>query len=693
MAEVPITYIGNITIPTANYDLICAYFTVELTIQELYDQRPYLYFAENYSIDVSTACASAYGTVYTFGGQAYGRYAIGDSGFNAIVAEIKSRNPYWPEVLVGSYPCGNLDGASNSVAMGSVPIVIKTSDDLYFISYAEFKYNTPSQAQKSIIESYAGIVAPLNSIPGRYNGYVAALTYWGGTSPVYDNPLQLITDYVTPAYAYLYRNGQYYPMRDAFMTISNYLASIAPTGNFAVTTNLIGCTADPENPDEIEPDATSTRFRFIAGTNRYFDSQSVMITGEGYPEGQPVSFSWNYNTGVLVVHRVLSDITINVGAYSVPYSGGGTSEPGAGTGTYDFDNDEVPFGVPPILGGLNSGFVTLYSPTMAEVQNLARYMWAGSFDIDSLKKIFANPMDVILGFSIVPLTDEELGLENDYIAIGNIPTQLHAARVTNQYAIIDCGHIDLKGIWGAYLDYSPYTKIQLYLPYIGFVELSADDCMDSFIAIKYSVDIYSGACLAQIYCKDDADSDSGHVLYQFSGNCASWYPITSGQYQYFIISAYNILSGVGMGLAEVGSGIEDLATYRQASAQAYENGGASPSGLSGAIGKMIRGSVSSLNSITSNVVASIKPSVQRAGGAGGSSFMMAPQTPYLIITTPKMIIPGDQNKMVGYPSYVTKRLGTLNGFTVVDTIHPDGIAATEEEIAEIVSLLKSGVFL
>ena len=360
-----------------------------------------------------------------------------------------------------------------------------------------------------------------------------------------------------------------------------------------------------------------------------------------------------------------------------PYAPAGESEPGGGDGTFDFTTDEIPFGITPILGALNSGFVTLYSPTMAEVQNLARYMWAGAFDVSSLKKIVANPMDVILGFSIIPLTENELGLENDYIAIGNHDTQLPAKRVTNQYATIYCDSVDLQGIWGAYLDYTPYTKLQLYLPYIGFVELSADDCMDRTIEIRYSVDIYSGACLAQVYCKTTGD-ETGHVLYQFSGNCASWYPVTSGQYQNFIISAYNILSGVGMGLAQVGSGVEDLIN---------ENG------VSNAIGKMISGSVNSLNSIASNVKSSLKPTVQRAGGTGGSAFMMGPQKPYLIITTPKMIIPGDQNKMIGYPSYVNMSLSAISGFTVVDTIHPDGIDCTEEELDEIVSLLKSGVFL
>ena len=482
-----------------------------------------------------------------------------------------------------------------------------------------------------------------------------------------------------------------------YVNITNYMSpedlSDTPFVGYLVSTNLVGCTADSENPSSIPSTATSTQFKFTPDTNRYFDLQSVYITGADYSTENPAPYNWNYNTGVLTVYQITCNITINVGAYTTPYSGGGESEPGSGNPTYDFNSDEIQYSEPPILGGLNSGFVTLYTPTMAEIQNLARYMWSDAFDLDSFKRLFAEPMDVIIGLSILPLTETELGAVSDSIWIGDVNTNKSAKRVTNQYVTIDCGFVELSGMWGAYLDYSPYTKLQLYLPYIGFVELSADDCMNRIVHIIYNIDVYSGACLAQIYCKDDSDTDE-QVLYQFSGNCASWYPITSGQYQYFLISAYNILSGVGMGLAEVGSGIEDLISRKATVADKMATGDSSPTGgISEAIGKMIRGSVSSGSAIASNVLASIKPSVQRAGGAGGSSFMMGPQKPYFIITTPRMIIPGEQNKMVGYPSYVTMRLGSLNGFTVVDTIHPDGIEATDDEVAEIVSLLHSGVFL
>ena len=364
-----------------------------------------------------------------------------------------------------------------------------------------------------------------------------------------------------------------------------------------------------------------------------------------------------------------------------PYAPGGTSGPGHGEGTFDFESDPISFQPPPVLGALNSGFVTLYRPEMSDIQNLARYMWAGAFDVNNFKKLFADPMDAILGLSIVPLVKAQLQCVQDEIYVGNLSTGVQCDRIGKQYVTISCGSLTIPETWGAYLDYSPYTKMQLFLPYIGMVEINPDDCMRGVLTVQYNIDVYSGACNAQVYCWTQDDMYNGHVLYEFSGNCASWYPITAGQYQNFLISGYNILTGVGMGLSQVASGIEGL------------TGGEGKTGLGRSIGQMIAGSAASAEAIYSNVRASIKPQIQRTGGAGGSANLMGHQKPFLILTIPRMIIPGEQNAFIGYPSYVTMDLDDLNGFTIVDSIHIHGIPCTENEEAEILSLLKEGVFM
>lgn len=342
-----------------------------------------------------------------------------------------------------------------------------------------------------------------------------------------------------------------------------------------------------------------------------------------------------------------------------PYAEGGTSGPGGGDGTFDWESDSVPFAPLPLIGAMNSGFINLYMPTLAELQNLARYMWAGAFDIDSLKKIVADPMDIILGLSILPVTQAEAEATDGSILIGNLDSQISCKVAQKQFITVDCGTIQILAKWGAYLDFSPHSKLQLYLPYIGFVSISPDDCMNGTIHVAYNIDILSGACLAQVHCTSpgkNADEIYDHVLYEFTGNCATECPVTSGQYKNILSSLFNVASG------------------------------AAAAGASGNLEPLIESSVEAVKD-------TFKPQVYRSGGPGKNTGMLGHQAPYLVLTCPRMIIPGDQNKMIGYPSYVTLNLGTLTGYTQVDTIHLSGVPASDNEQNEIIQLLHEGVYL
>ena len=49
------------------------------------------------------------------------------------------------------------------------------------------------------------------------------------------------------------------------------------------------------------------------------------------------------------------------------------------------------------------------------------------------------------------------------------------------------------------------------------------------------------------------------------------------------------------------------------------------------------------------------------------------------------------NEFIGYPSLITVQLTELKGYTEVQSIHLENIPATQEELAEIESLLEGGV--
>lgn len=336
---------------------------------------------------------------------------------------------------------------------------------------------------------------------------------------------------------------------------------------------------------------------------------------------------------------------------SDPYSDGGTSGTGGGKGSFDGTGDAISVPSVPTLGATNTGLVTLYNPTLAQVQSLASYMWSDSFSLDSFKKLFADPMDAILGLSIVPVAVPDGSAQN--LKVGNIDTGISMTLAGSQYVTVDCGSLAVNEYWGAYLDYSPYTKAEIYLPYIGMHTLSADDIMGKTVSVKYNVDILSGSCIAFVSCGDS-------VLYTFSGACAQNLPITGNDF------------------AQNFAGALTLCTSTAALAAGAATGGALAAPAAGMV---------------SSAIQATKGNVQRSGSIGGTAGMLGVQVPYLVLTRPRQCVPGNQNCYQGYPAYITENLADLSGYTEVESIQLENCTATDSEIDEIKSLLAAGVLL
>ncbi len=335
-----------------------------------------------------------------------------------------------------------------------------------------------------------------------------------------------------------------------------------------------------------------------------------------------------------------------------PFSpGGNTGDDGTGgtggTGDFDGTSDNIDFPTAPAVSAVDTKFISLYTPTLTELNALASYMWSSAFDLTTLKKLFANPMDCILGLSIVPVAVPSGG--SRAVTVGDIATGVNMTVAGAQYIEVDCGTLNVNEFWGAYLDYDPYTKAELYLPFIGIHPLAVDDIMGKAVHIKYRVDILSGACVAFVKCGDS-------VLYTFIGQCSSSIPITGNDWT-------NVINGV---LTVAGSIGTMVAT----------GGATAPMGAA---------------AIASTAVNSFKPSVEKSGAMSGTGGMMGIKTPYMILTRPRQALPANQNEFTGYPSFITRTLDSLEGYTEIDSCHLENIPATGEEITELENILKSGV--
>lgn len=288
-----------------------------------------------------------------------------------------------------------------------------------------------------------------------------------------------------------------------------------------------------------------------------------------------------------------------------------------------------------------SALWAIYNPTLTQLNSLGAWLWSTNF-IDQILKIFNDPMQAIIGLHKVYATPNISGSGN--IKVGYLDSGVPSNIVGNQYTYIDCGTVSLREYYGNILDYSPYTTVQLYLPFIGIVSLDIADVSRSSINVKYGVDVLTGACLASVSVQRD---NAGGVLYQYSGNCACQYPLSSGSY---------------MGMV---------------------------TGAIGAIGSLARGNIIG----TGLSIAGMHTNIEHSGGFSGNAGAMGIKKPYLIISRPQSVINDGFPSIQGYPSNYFTRLGDCSGFTQIAECHVENIPATDKELDKIKDLLKEGVII
>ena len=338
-----------------------------------------------------------------------------------------------------------------------------------------------------------------------------------------------------------------------------------------------------------------------------------------------------------------------------PQEQGGSSTTGGGEGTYNNIGDDIPLPLKPTVSAVDANFVTVYNPTLEQIKSLAQYMWGTGFNLESFKKIFSDPMNCIIGLHIVPCSIPNSKVQN--VRVGNIEAPVAMNLAGEQYIDVDCGSIKINEYWGSYLDYSPYTKISIYLPYIGTQQLEVDDVMNKIVAIRYRIDIITGACVCFIIV-------DGIVMYQYIGTCSSTVPISSQDYRSTVSSIIAMGTAVGtLGATMVTGGAATI--------------------------PMVAGAQ---RAFTSGVMNS-KPTIAHGGTVGSTGGFMSVQTPYITITRARQCLPKNQNTFTGYPSYTTKKLSSLKGFTQIEEIHLESLSCTEVERAEIETLLKGGVII
>ena len=300
--------------------------------------------------------------------------------------------------------------------------------------------------------------------------------------------------------------------------------------------------------------------------------------------------------------------------------------------------------------GKASSLYSVYNPSQEQLNQFGAWLWSSDF-FEQIKKLFNDPMQAIIGLHKVfsPVQTSGLGT----IKCGYLDSSVPSKLVSEQYVTVDCGSVSLQEYFGNVFDYPPFTEISIYLPFIGVRRLDPSDVMRATVSVKYHVDVFTGACLADVNVKRDT---AGGVLYTFPGSCSVQYPLSSGSYMGIVSTiASTVVSAVTA---------------------------PTPLGMGGAI----------LGGIT-NLAFNSHANVERSGSFTGNAGAMGSKIPYLIISRPQTAMAQNFETLSGYPSNTYTKLSACTGFTQVKFVHVENLNATDAEKQEIERLLKEGVIL
>lgn len=360
----------------------------------------------------------------------------------------------------------------------------------------------------------------------------------------------------------------------------------------------------------------------------------------------------------------------------------------------------------PVPSG-DPGFVQVYHPSPSELISFGRWLWVTYADA-TIDKIWNNPFDGVIGCHELYATPTDGGYTT--IRCGFLDSGISSQLVRIRYSTINCGSMVIPEYWSNYLDYSPYSKAYIYLPFIGIQELDVDDIVGASVNVCYHIDAYNGSCIAQITCAKDGYTNT---LYQFSGNCAVEYPLSGGSqaaikaammtgdaYQAAANTAANatMWGGIGSGLASAVGGVAGgIATGLTGNVAGGISHGIS--GIASGVSQAIGGYASSVGQRaygqaqhTASMLSG-KSIVQHSGNFGASYGAMGIKKPYIFIRRPIQKVVNNYNVLYGYPAHKEVIIGNCEGFLRCREVHVVSPLATDSEKAIIEQLLTTGVYV
>lgn len=380
----------------------------------------------------------------------------------------------------------------------------------------------------------------------------------------------------------------------------------------------------------------------------------------------------DYDQAVKFVNdgTIPDDAWANIPKDPDPEGDGNASGESGGSHKNDIDTFEPSA---PDFNAINLSNLHTYWITKEQMKDFYTKLWEFNWtDISTnlLTGIYSNLVSNVVSLKMMPTSPENLGGtgEAEAVVLGfkTFDDLIVQTIGTKTCPVVTIGTINIKKAYKSYADYSPYTDIALYLPFVGVVPLDTNLFMNtaeyngSTLTVKASYDMLGGTITYFIEYEHA-------TVYQFTGNMAVDVPVS-------------LQSGVDIGTSLAQNASSAIATATNALTSVAEP---KP------IGKAVNTAVQNVSSF-GGASASAQSLYSSTGGDG--AFYAFPKC-VLMIRRPEYNRPKTYDSTIGYPAFFTKKVADIKGFaTVTNPKIPLVDGMTKEEHDMIVSSMQNGLY-
>lgn len=434
------------------------------------------------------------------------------------------------------------------------------------------------------------------------------------------------------------------------------------SGNTQITERKYRLT--PDNPDI---GAQITIGRDGHGGIKYIpdnaDTYNKIISLYGFPFFTDKNYKPIIENGYVTGYS--DDLTKKSDIDNYTYDSGNKHEVPDRKPEHDDDDSETDMDIGSLYSA--SGMVHYYNVTSENLQKLSKLM--SNVDVVGTKNLLPN----LISLKAFPISFDKLGRGvAKTIEIGGVEMSdsiagtAQGTTVDSTYNFLSCCDTTIQGKYGDisnphFLDFSPYTQVELILPLAGSVVLP-DNAMYKSLNVAYVYDIVNGSAICVV---------------KSNGTVISTIPCTLSQDVPF--SAINVGSKTSAMISNITNVAQNVATL----------------GVSMGTGNVvsaISSGIGTVGSIAQAVIANNQNYMEKFGRTGDMCDFGLVKKAYIKYTRPVVIIPENFGRTNGYLCNVTKKLSDCSGFTMCENVNIN-VSATDTEKRMIKQLLETGVYI